>query len=522
MEPLDLAIVIAYLGFVALLGLYFSRRQKTTQDYFLAGRNIPGWVVGFSILGTIVSSATFVGHPGNVFHKNMYLVPFHIVPLFVMLFVARYLVIFYRRTLRMTAYAYLEKRFGYPARAYGAGTFLLSRVTDVSVTYYFLALATAFLTGWDVAAVISLLGVVTVLYTLIGGIQAVVWSDVIQGTLLIGGGILCIGIVLFQSPVGPAEVFSRAWEGGKFEIGRWNFSLRENNQWFYLLGGMFVWVQSFACGQNNVQRYLVARSDRDAVRGATIGAFACVPVWLLFMLLGALLWSYYQISTQALPAEVMEVQDRIVPYFIKTQFPAGLKGLMLAALIAAAMSSLDSDLNAMATVVVSDFYQRLRPHAPDRSSLLVGKSAVVFFGVASLILAVQWTKVENSSLVEFALTMAMIVTAGLLGLFALGMLFRWTTARGAYAGIAACLLFTVWATATTIKMPEADTVLVDLGRFNYQLSPFLIGVLGHVTLVAVGMLASPLLGGPNPDATGLTLQDAARHRPGGMESNRNE
>lgn len=186
MEPLDLAIVITYLGFVALLGLYFSRRQKTTQDYFLAGRNIPGWVVG------------------------------------------------------------------YPARAYGAGTFLLSRVTDVSVTYYFLALATAFLTGRDVAAVIFLLGVVTVLYTLIGGIQAVVWSDVIQGTLLIGGGILCIGIVLFQSPVGPAEVFSRAWEGGKFEIGRWNFSLRENNQWFYLLGGMFVWVQSFACGQNNV------------------------------------------------------------------------------------------------------------------------------------------------------------------------------------------------------------------------------------------------------------------------------
>ena len=200
MQPIDLAIVVIYLGLVAALGLYFSRRQKTTEDYFLAGRSIPGWVVGFSILGTIISSASFVGHPGNVFHKNMYMIPFLVVPLFVMLLVARYLVVFYRHTLRMTVYAYLERRFGYLARAYAGASFILNRVTDVSVTYYFLALAAAFLTGWDVTTVILVLGVITVLYTLVGGIQAVVWTDVIQGVLLIGGGLLCAGIATVIRP----------------------------------------------------------------------------------------------------------------------------------------------------------------------------------------------------------------------------------------------------------------------------------------------------------------------------------
>lgn len=512
METLDIAVVVVYLGFVALLGLYFSRRHRTTEDYFLAGRNIPGWVVGFSILGTIVSSASFVGHPGNVFDKNLYMVPMHIVPLFVMLVVGRYLIVFYRRTLQMTVYAYLEKRFGYPARAYGGAGFLISRITDVSVTYYFLAIAAAYLTGWDVKTVILVLGVITVLYTLLGGIQAVVWTDVIQGILLIGGGLLCVALVFMKSGVGATEVVRTAWEGGKFDIDRWEFDPSTNNQWFYIVGSVVIWVQSFACGQQNVQRYLLARSDKDAVRGAYMGAAACLPVWLLFMLVGALLWSFYQVRAEQLPQDIMEVRDRIVPYFIRTQFPAGLKGLMLAALVAAAMSSLDSDLNAMATVAVSDFYGRWRPDAADRNRLFVGKSCVVLFGVVSILLALRWTQIEDPSLVEFMMTMAMIVTGGLLGLFALGMLFHWTTARGAYAGILSCLLFTVWATLTTIRLPGEAGPIVDLGRFNYSLSPFLIGVLGHVLLVIVGLIASALAGGTRAASNGLTLRDAIASR----------
>ena len=491
--PIDTSIVVVYLSGVALLGVYFSRRQKTTEDYFLAARSVPGWVVAFSILGTICGSATFVGHPGNVFHDNMFLIPAHLIPLIVMLLLARRIVLFYRRSVRMTAYEYLEQRFGYPARAYGAATFLVSRVADVSVTYYFLALATALLTGWNVTGVILILGAVTVLYTLIGGIQAVVWTDVVQGIFLVGGGLLCILLILFGSDAGPSQILAAAWEGGKFEIDRWQWDATENNQWLLIIGSVFVWLQAFCCNQHNVQRYLLARSDREAVRGAVMGAAACVPVWLLFMLLGALLWSYYQFSAEAIPPEVMAVKDRIVPYFVSTHFPAGLKGLVLAALIAAAMSSLDSDLNALATVVVNDFFGRLRPRASDSRRLLVGRISVIILGAASILLALQWTRIGNASLVEFSLTMTMIFTGGILGLFALGMLFRWTLAKGAYLGILACLLFTGWATLTRLRLPGSAEPILDLGSFNCTLSLWLTGVLGHFVLVSVAMAASLIL-----------------------------
>ncbi len=492
-SPIDTSIVVVYLSGVALLGVYFSRRQKTTEDYFLAARSVPGWVVAFSILGTICGSATFVGHPGNVFHDNMFLIPAHLVPLIVMLLLARRIVVFYRHNVRMTAYEYLEQRFGYPARAYGAATFLVSRVADVSVTYYFLALATAVLTGWGVTGVILILGAITVLYTLVGGIQAVVWTDVVQGIFLVGGGLLCILLILFGSDAAPSQILAAAWEGGKFEIDRWQWDAAQNNQWLLILGSIVAWLQSFCCNQHNVQRYLLARSDREAVRGAVMGAGACVPVWLLFMLLGALLWSYYQFSAEVVPPEVMAVKDRIVPHFVSTQFPAGLKGMVLAALIAAAMSSLDSDLNSLATVVVNDFFGKLRPRASESLRLLAGRISVVGLGAASILLALQWTRIDSASLVEFSLTMTMIFTGGILGLFALGMLFRWTLARGAYLGILACLLFTAWATLTQVRLPGSTEPILDLGSFNCTLSLWLTGVLGHLVLVAVAMAASLIL-----------------------------
>lgn len=410
------------------------------------------------------------------------------------LFIARRVVLFYRRSVRMTAYEYLEQRFGYLARVYGSGTFLFSRVADVSVTYYFLSLATAYLTGWNVFGVILVLGTITVVYTVVGGIEAVVWTDVLQGIFMIGGGLLSVFFIFSESAVGATGVVAAAWEGGKFSIDRWEWDPIQNNQWVLIVGAAFIWLQSLVCDQNNVQRYLLARSDKEAVQGATLGVGVCIPVWILFMSLGALLWSFYHVGTEQIPAEVVANKDRIVPYFIKTQFPLGLKGLILAALIAAAMSSLDSDLNAMATVVVNDFYTRLQPNATDRRRLWVRKCAVALLGVASILLALQWTKISNPSLVEFFFSMSMIITGGLLALFALGMLFRWTTATGAYAGIIACVLFTGWATLTHVTLPSSGARIVDLGHFNYTWSPVLIGVLGHLVLVTVGLSTSALMG----------------------------
>jgi SSS family solute:Na+ symporter len=257
-------------------------------------------------------------------------------------------------------------------------------------------------------------------------------------------------------------------------------------------------VQRYALDQHIVQKYLVAKSDAQAQRSAFIGAISCLGVWGLFFLFGACLWGYYQITGEQLPANVAGFKDNIVPYFIKTQLPVGMIGLVIAALIAAAMSSLDSDLNSMATVIVDDYFSRMRPVSTDSQRLWVGRATVGILGVCSIVFSQLWIGVGTA--MEFAVQIFSLATAGMLGLFALGALSKRATARGAAVGIAACILFTTWATLTSVKLPALDRVVLNLGSFNYPWHPFLIGIINHAILFAVGLAASLMLGGKQSSA----------------------
>jgi len=488
MHLVDSIIVLVYLGVVFGIGIYFSRNQKTTEDFFLAGKSVPGWVVVFAIVGTMISSTSFVGHPGNVYARDMWNLPSFLMLPIVMVFISRFVVVFYRRTIKMSIYDYLERRFSYGARAYGAAAFIVSRVVDMSATLYFLALPVSFLTGVSVWWVIMIVGVVTLAMTVAGGIAAVVYADVLQGVLLVGGALTCIGIALFRPEQGAAAVLSKAWEGGKFGLGNTSFSWFTDNIWFYIVGGGIWAVQRYALDQHIVQKYLVAQTDRQAKLSAFFGAMACLPVWLMFFLFGAVLWAFFQLTGAALPADVAAVKDNIVPYFIKTQLPVGVIGLVVAALLAAAMSSLDSDLNSMATVIVDDFYGRLRPDSTDSQRLWLGRVAVTALGVMSIVFSWLWIGIGTA--MEFGVQLFSIATAGMLGLFALGALTKRANARGAMVGIVACVLFTAWATLTSVKLPVLDRVLLPLGPLNYGLHPFLIGVFNHLIVFVVGYGAS--------------------------------
>jgi solute:Na+ symporter, SSS family len=485
---IDITIVIAYLTAVFGIGMYFSRNQRTTEDFFLAGRNVPGWVVVFAIVGTMISSTSFIGHAGNVFALNMWNLPsFFLLPV-VLIFISRYVVVFYRRRIRMSVYDYLEQRFGYPARAYGAGAFILSRVADMSATLYFLALPVSYLSGVSVWWVILIVGLVTLLMTVAGGLAAVVYADVLQGVLLVGGALACLGIALFRPEGGPGAVLHKAWEGGKFGLGDWSFSLSHENVWLFLIGGGIWAVQRYALDQHIVQKYLIARTDREAKFSALFGALACLPIWLMFFFLGACLWAFFQLTGAVLPADVAAVKDNIVPYFIKTQLPVGVIGLVVAALLAAAMSSLDSDLNSMATVIVEDYYGRLRPEATDRERLRLGRIVVTALGLFAIVFSQLWIGIGTA--MQFGVQLFSIATAGMLGLFALGALTNRANARGALAGIIACVLFTGWSTLTSVKLPALDRILFDLGPWNYPFNPFTIGIFNHVILFGVGWAAS--------------------------------
>ena len=491
MTIIDGIILISYFAVVFGVGFYFSRNQKTTEDYFLAGRSVPGWVVAFAIVGTMISSTTFIGHPGNVYARDMWNLPSFLMLPIALIFISRRVVVFYRRTIRLSVYDYLERRFSYPARAYGAAAFIVSRVVDMSATLYFLAIPVSFLTGIPVSWVIAIVGLATLIMTLVGGIAAVVYSDILQGTLLIVGGLVCLGIALFSPGEGPIRVLQTAWEGGKFGLGNWTFSWVQDNVWFYLVGGAIWAVQRYALDQHIVQKYLVAKTDRQAQTSAYLGAMACLMVWGIFFLFGACLWGFYQLTGATVPADVSAVKDNIVPYFIKSQLPVGVIGLVIAALIAAAMSSLDSDLNSMATVVVDDYFARLRPRSSDVQRLWVGRFMVAILGILSIGFSQLWIGVGTA--MEFAVQFFSVATAGMLGLFALGALSRRATPQGAFVGIAACILFTAWATLTSVRLPALNRVVLDLGAFNYPLHPFLIGIFNHAILFGVGLTASLFL-----------------------------
>ena len=495
---IDSIIVVAYLLAVFGIGMWFSRNQHSTEDYFLASRSVPGWVVAFAIVGTMIGSTTFVGHPGNVYARDMWNLPAFLMLPVVMVVVSRRVIGFYRRTVRMSVYDYLERRFSYSARAYGAAAFIVSRIVDMSATLYFLALPVSFLTGIDVWWIILIVGAVTLAMTVAGGIAAVVYSDVLQGVLLIGGGLVCLGITLFRPEQGPGAVLRTAWEGGKFGLGEADFSWFQDNIWFYLVGGGIWAVQRYALDQHVVQKYLVAKTDREARASAYVGAVACLPIWLLFLAFGACLWAFFQLNGADLPADVGTVKDNIVPYFIKTQLPVGMVGVIVAALMAAAMSSLDSDLNSMATVIVDDYYSRLQPESTDAIRLWVGRGAVTVLGILAIAFSQLWIGIGTA--LELGVQLFSIATAGMLGLFALGALTQRANARGAIVGIVACILFTAWATFTSVKMPALDRVLLDLGPLNYRLHPFLIGVFNHLILFLVGLAASRRFERRNPRA----------------------
>ena len=500
---IDYAVVAAYFLVVAGIGLWAARRRKrTTDEYFLADRSMPGWVVGFAVVGTVISSVSFVALPGATFARNWWLiVPNLTVPL-VLLFAVRYVVPFYRRVVRMSSYEYLEQRFGYFARLYGSAGFLLLRTVDLSFTLLLTSIAVEVITGWDIRLVIVGIGAFTVLYTLIGGIEAVVYTDVLQGLVLAAGALTIVLIVLFRPEGGPAAVVSTAYDGGKFGLGDFSFGWdglfgAEPTFWILALSGVLHFGRAYMTEPNMVQRYLIALSDREAKRGVLAGALSCLPIWLTFAFIGSCMWAFYQTMQQALPPEVLQKPDNILPYFINTQLPVGLVGLILAAILSSCNSSVSSDLNSVGTVVTQDYFVRARPGSSERSRLLFGRCAVAVMGLLCVVLANVLISARAKALVELIVTLGMIFSGGMLGLFALGFLSKRATRRGAYIGTAVCLAFILWATVT-------GPLKVILG-LNFNMHPIMIGVFSHFILFGSGYVASLLFGGYRPELTGLTI-----------------
>ncbi|MFQ5931672.1 MAG: sodium:solute symporter [Nitrospiraceae bacterium] len=481
MTSLDIIVLLTYVVAVTGVGALFYRRAATTEGFTLAGRRLPGWVVGLSIFGTYLSSISFLALPGKAYATNWTVLAFALSLPLTAWVAARWFAPLYRSTNDASAYAYLERRFGLWARLYAASFYLLTQLARMGTILFLVALALERLTGWDIAAIIVVTGGVVTFYTVVGGIEAVIWTDALQSVVLTLGAIVCALILLFGMPEGPAQLLTIAAQHQKFSLGSFNLTLAAPTFWVVLIYGVVINLQNFGIDQSYVQRYQTANSLKAARRSIWIGSLIYLPVGALFLFIGTALFAYYTAQPELLPATLKAkgMADRVFPHFIVSQLPSGITGLLIAALFAAAMSSLDTSLNSSATILMTDFYRRLvRPDASDTEQLRFLRMATVVLAMLGTMTALLMISIKSALDVWWSL--AGIFSGGMLGLFLLGALSRRTGSVQAGIGMVLGILVIVWAVFSK-----------EVGlTFANPFHSFMTTVLGTLTIFGVGVLLS--------------------------------
>jgi solute:Na+ symporter, SSS family len=497
MRTADVVVIAAYIAGLTAIGLFFARRQTSTSEYFVGGRSIPGWATGLSLLATIITSVTFIAYPGSAYAGDWSLLVPGLLFLAVLALVGGVIVPFFRHVVQMSVYEYFGHRFGRGIRLYASLAFAAGHFSKMAFVFYLLALTLASMTGWPVNRIILLTAAVTIFYTLLGGVKAVVWSDVVQGFVLWMGILVSLGYLLFLPAQGPGAMLHDIWSHGKMGLGSTALRFDQPTILVLVIYGFFFYLQKYTADQTVVQRYLIARSDRAAIRGMALGAGLCVPVWTAFMLIGSLLWSFYRLTGERLPRTITK-PDQVFPHFLLTHLPAGLAGLFMAALLGAAMSMLASDMNCFSVVATEDFYRLARPNSKDPELLLIGRLTVVASGIAAAAMALRLAHSQGGAL-SLYYTLTSIVAGGLAGLFLLAFLVPRATRAGAGAGVIAGLVFTAWGVLTE------NGKILNLGHWNFTWHDYMLGALGNIVVLGAGLAASVLLPG-SPQASELTWQ----------------
>jgi solute:Na+ symporter, SSS family len=489
------------IGFFLLATLYFgfrfSKNQKTTRAFFIAQGKVPTWAIGLSLLSTLISSVTFLAYPGTGYSSNWILLVQGLMVPIVLVGMIWFIVPLYRKVIRLSTYEYFEKRFGSFARYYSSIAFVLRQFAGMGTVLFLLTIALNNIIGGNMLLVVLVVGLIIIVVNLLGGIEAVIWLDVFQGFMLFASGIICIAVLLFSVDGGPAEVFRVASAHGRTGFGPYDPDLTRLTFLVMVINGAFYAVQKYGTDQTVVQRYLTAKTDKSAIKASMMGILLTVPIWTIFMLIGTCLFVFYM--NQPLPEGLKS--EAVFPYFIKTRLPAGVVGLILSAMISAAICSLSADLNSLAAVGAEDYYKKLRPGKSDQHYLKASRWTVVFSGVLTILIGMFYVNAGTEGLLGIIFTLYAIFSGGIVGIFLLGLFSSRANRQGVNIAIVTCIVFTAYAFLTSIKigLDEDKKLLLDLGRYNFTHHPYMLGVYSHVLLIVVGLIASLFFPKPNID-----------------------
>jgi SSS family solute:Na+ symporter len=430
LDKLDLAIIALYLVGITLFGLRFRKRHRSLRDYFLAGRDIPWWAIALSIVAAETSTLTIISIPGLAYDTNftfLQVVMGYVAGRVVISFV---LLPHYFRGDLYTAYELIQRRFGRGLRSLTAGLFLLTRAAAEGVRVYAVAIVVAIALGTGEVASIAIITTLTLVYTFEGGLAAVIWTDVVQTFIYVGGTLVGLYTILQLVPGGWSAIHFAAAGAGKLQV----FDFRPTlwipyTFWAGVIGGTFFTVASHGTDQLIVQRLLAARSQRQSAVALISSGVAVLFQFALFLIVGVMLWAYYRV-----PSASFGKADRIYPTFIVSRMPHGVSGLLIAAILAAAMSNLSAALNALSSSSIVDFYLHFRPQTDERRRMQLSRSATFIWALILFALAVLSLH-KVGRVVEVGLQIASVAYGALLGVFLLGVLTRRANQRGAMVGM---------------------------------------------------------------------------------------
>ncbi|MGV3762273.1 sodium:solute symporter [Parapedobacter sp.] len=501
---IDISVIVVYLLAMLSAGVWFSRKNKSSEQFTKASGMIPGWAVGISLYATFLSSNTFLGVPGKAFGSNWNSFVFSLSMPLAAWAAVKYFVPFYRTIGGVSAYTHLEHRFGAWARTYAVVCFLLTQLARMGSIFFGIALSLQALTGFDMTTIMVVTGICIVIYTVMGGMEAVIWTEVVQGVLLTFGGLLVLYLVLTHIDGGVSSMVDIGMADGKFSLGSFHADFLGPSFWVILLYGFFINLNNFGMDQNYVQRYHTATSAKEAAKSVWLCVKIYIPISLLFFIIGSALYAYYaqhpeltgtirlQTAAERLPVGAAQSEidalaatlqaedygDKVMPHFMVNKVPVGLLGLVISAILAAAMSTISSGMNASATVFTEDVYKRyIRPHSTNKQSLRMLFIATGVFGVLGMVAGVGMIGVQ--SILDVWWELSGIFAGGMLGLFLLGLISKKANNSDAVIAVIAGVLAILWMTFSYL-IPDAYSYL------RYPLHANMIIVVGTLVISLVG------------------------------------
>ncbi|KQR70970.1 sodium:solute symporter [Pedobacter sp. Leaf176] len=506
----DLAIIFIYLVGMILVGVYFSRKNKNSEQFTKASGLIPGWAIGLSIYATFLSSNTFLGVPGKAFGGNWNAFVFSISMPLAAWIASKYFVPFYRNTGEISAYTHLENRFGAWARLYAVVCFLLTQLARMGSIFFGIALSLQALTGYSMQMIMIVMGICIIFYTVLGGIEAVIWTEVVQAVVKTFGALLILYLIITNMPGGVSKIVEIGNSASKFSLGSFSPDFVNSSFWVVLLYGFFINLNNFGMDQNYIQRYHTASSSKEASKSIWLCVWLYIPASLLFFVIGSCLYAYYevnpdlvqsikhQVALERLPIhssadEILRMEsslqpadygDKIMPHFMVTKIPIGLVGLIVSAILSAAMSTISSGMNASATVFSVDIYKRyIKPGVTEKQNLSLLHFATVGFGLLGMIAGIAMIGVK--SILDVWWELSGIFAAGMLGLFLLGIVSRKTKNHEAIIATMIGIVVIIWMTLSSLLPAQYELLRNPLHKN-------MIIVVGTLTIFLMGIILTKI------------------------------